>query len=558
MLRASFVRIAVISMLLANSLELLAAPGDFRSFIIGMARDGRPVNIDPFLPGRTGPDLEIVLSIARHSVSQDDFTNKLKAKFPGLFINHVLMHRSSSLQPASKEKPRVLLFGWGLMLAFDGERNGRVEIIAFNKTKFDSLQSDLFDFAEIEFTPTEKSHEESPAGSAPFLAEIRRNPPVCQSCHGNPGKPLWEPYDFWPDAYGSAIGRFRTHVELTAYKNFMEIGRTNGVYRHLSDEKIKEHGEEKLPSVEAFTQYVQSLNFLRIANLFQKHVKTITPFAPALMMILHREFDSDDGRKLLANFPSEMISSARKPYLDFLAESIDTRRIWKSGLDKRYAENFGEKSLNTGETTYEINHDRLNQEAVVLAQLRFILENIGLNAAGFSTSFALNPWFMSTPNNFAAADLMAALQLVSPEFEKYTRINFNIQDIRTALSDVRFPKINPANASSGSDGPSTLDYFPPLARCATCHGSALRNTVHGGLDEAPHIPFDDFHELQRTMAINPFLRISIISRLYEKRTGRMPPWPHAPLSEDEITAFKTLLAVPVKGNSASESPVFEQ
>src|SRR4051812_17707692 len=56
--------------------------------------------------------------IAEHATSYDDFVSDLKNSAPEVFDRAVFLHHSGSLQRATFESPRVLLFGRGAVLAF--------------------------------------------------------------------------------------------------------------------------------------------------------------------------------------------------------------------------------------------------------------------------------------------------------------------------------------------------------------------------------------------------------------------------------------------------------
>jgi cytochrome c5 len=104
--------------------------------------------------------------------------------------NFNLMYQSRSLQGGDWDNPRVILdCGAGrLVLGYTGlasQANGdRVELL-----RFDEGQKAFFT-GEITFTA---------AG-----ARIEDSPQACIKCHGNPARPVWDSYDLWPGAYGSA------------------------------------------------------------------------------------------------------------------------------------------------------------------------------------------------------------------------------------------------------------------------------------------------------------------------------------------------------------------
>lgn len=112
--------------------------------------------------------------------------------------NFVLMYRSRSLQHASPDQPRALVFSPSarFVVTYNGGHNqmaghNTLEVVQFNDQTF------RFDFFEIVFQK----------GIAPKLSNA--NPAKCLSCHQSQNRqfidmrPNWEPYNFWPGALGS-------------------------------------------------------------------------------------------------------------------------------------------------------------------------------------------------------------------------------------------------------------------------------------------------------------------------------------------------------------------
>ncbi|MEQ1879057.1 MAG: hypothetical protein ABL958_20625, partial [Bdellovibrionia bacterium] len=118
-----------------------------------------------------------------------------------LRADYVLMYRSRSLQDASFENPRAIMFGKDarLVLSFNGDpsHKGFSEIEAIQYREKEAR----FEFREIQF------------GARVDISAA--NPAKCLKCHqaatrtGVDPRPNWEPYSFWPGAYGAADGFFK-------------------------------------------------------------------------------------------------------------------------------------------------------------------------------------------------------------------------------------------------------------------------------------------------------------------------------------------------------------
>lgn len=111
----------------------------------------------------------------------DDF---LAALPESLRSNFILMGESRSFQTGTKENPRVILSSPAsdVRLSFNNDHHGRggnsLEMSVWNPTE------QRFDYMEVEY----------PEGKPP---KVRKNPPSCTMCHGNPAKPNWDNYNYW-------------------------------------------------------------------------------------------------------------------------------------------------------------------------------------------------------------------------------------------------------------------------------------------------------------------------------------------------------------------------
>ncbi len=111
-----------------------------------------------------------------------------------LRANVVLMHESRSLQAASPEKPRAILFNddASMVVSYTSERRGgqRFEIMTY--------ANDHFDVKTIQFVPGEP-------------ARIDEKPRNCFGCHGRTEddlRPTWDPGLVWRGAFGAQDDAF--------------------------------------------------------------------------------------------------------------------------------------------------------------------------------------------------------------------------------------------------------------------------------------------------------------------------------------------------------------
>jgi len=142
--------------------------------------------------------------------------------------NYTLAYDSDSLQGASYDNPRAILFGRTarFVLSFNGDPAQQhyhaIEAMQFRE------DTESFELYSISF-------EEGEAGiTGP-------NPEVCASCHGSPPHPVWSSYEYgeretrhWPGMYGSSHDAPVTiEEEKAAFQRFRERAHTHPRYRHL-------------------------------------------------------------------------------------------------------------------------------------------------------------------------------------------------------------------------------------------------------------------------------------------------------------------------------------
>jgi hypothetical protein len=166
-----------------------------------------------------------------------DPKNKIKtvedvlAKLPAsLRTNYVIMAQSKSIQEATPENPRIIMFGEdaGITIAFNGGGlafgGHSLEVIEHHK---DTATND---FAEYVFGG------KVPAGTAvhktnKYVTAIR-NSSKCAGCHGGDDtRPNWEPYPVWPGAVPQSF--LSTAEERKYLDNFVIDGSSHPRYKFL-------------------------------------------------------------------------------------------------------------------------------------------------------------------------------------------------------------------------------------------------------------------------------------------------------------------------------------
>jgi hypothetical protein len=480
--------------------------------------------------------LEQIGHLVASSENYDDFIKRLGLKAPELFENAVILHHSASLQHASFENPRVLLFGRGTVLGFSEDPNKKervVELLAFNPS------DSRFKPAEIEFLP----------GKKPTL---KNNPKECGACHGlgDEFRPLWQPYDVWPNAFGARAGVFfgikqdsGNRDEEKAYKRFIQNDSLTGIYASIAGRPSLTPRFGKSLQLEGntdFTQYISSFNFLKMMTILKNEFKQDNPFRYALLAglngcILNEKKPGHKGLSVEDFIPTSIISKMPLKHQDILSDTIQARKE----MMERFISQYGHYFVGTNEDFSFT--QRLDFENGIIGNARFILENLGIEWSRFTLSMGENLYSMAVPTilsgelgtAFRAFSLDIFLELM-PKIQiqdggsksEYTWAFFDCEKLakksREALTNsaITFrplPAIDKRTSGSG---------LAPMARCVQCH--AVKK-------QGPYIPFDDGVELQKWLRQKKHLE-KTITRI---RSGSMPL--DSQLSTEEREALELAL-----------------
>ncbi len=212
-----------------------------------------------------GPDTPVTIDDLELMTSKNDTIEKFIANLgQDIRSQYVLMHKSRSLQGASYQNPRVIMFNKDaqMLLSFTDQSNkggDKIEVILFDE------KTASFGAHEIDFS-----------GSAP---KVNRNPDKCMRCHGQDVRPNWNTYAFWEGTYGSNDRRLSRPVgngksDITEYREiqkFISTYKQNSRYQYL--EKLNETAEtvdESLPSEERnSSQRIKSENITHLTTAIQ-------------------------------------------------------------------------------------------------------------------------------------------------------------------------------------------------------------------------------------------------------------------------------------------------
>ena len=165
---------------------------------------------------------------------------------------YLIIYQSESIQDASREFPRIIVFGKNAstVITFNGEKeqvsSSAIEAFHFNRQGYE--------FREFEFTaePGFKEHPDYERDLEFSTDKIRisvANPAKCKLCHGeNHPHPIWDEYPLWPGAVGSeddfgyagdSLGRLFVSApgaideERQVLSNFLKLRQSSNRYSSL-------------------------------------------------------------------------------------------------------------------------------------------------------------------------------------------------------------------------------------------------------------------------------------------------------------------------------------
>jgi hypothetical protein len=190
--------------------------------------------------------------------SVEEIVKALPRSFRSRFV---LMERSRSLQEASPEFPRALLYGEDarLVLSFNGHPSQR---------GYGTLEAIEYDPASLTYTLRSFDFR----GQTPRISPP--NPEICVRCHRVIPRPNWEPYPFWPGALGETP--FWSQAERARLAAFSKAASSHALYRHLDFRVPQLSGSP--PSFELYALFTDQ-NLQRQAKLLAGRPKALLALA---------------------------------------------------------------------------------------------------------------------------------------------------------------------------------------------------------------------------------------------------------------------------------------
>ncbi|MEQ1876649.1 MAG: hypothetical protein ABL958_08380 [Bdellovibrionia bacterium] len=428
---------------------------------------------------------EKLTSIIERGRVQD--IESLLSELPQEFRNEfVAVYNSRSLQEASFENPRIIMFGTdaSLIVSFNGDRSqkgfDRLEVIQFRE------KTARFEFRELIFD----------GKSAPSISAA--NPLKCLKCHQSPvrndvdPRPNWEPYFSWPGVFGSNDGNVSTFTHLDELKK--AAGKNREMLALIKDSDSESTG------FQAFSQRKAAHSRYRTLG---KHVpRNPLDFTQRLGILNFKRIN----RLIRAQPQGEF-------YLTALQAQMNCGYEWETLLEPDVFDAHEQGTRRPDRTTGFL-HEKMNA-------LSFLFEPTGVDTSDWSMSF-------NTDGRFAFSNRFGMPGNHDIEFSK---IVFGESQKRQcgemAATTRQSSRTIDANSVALNDPARPL-----LNACAKCHS--------GSAPTAPPIAFDNLRILKFELQEGDYPRGTLLEeikyRLSEEADprDRMPEGFHLPAYQNKI------------------------
>ena len=328
--------------------------------------------------GWTYQDIRTIVEGDRSIRQVEDLLPHLDSE---LLSNYLLLHRSNSLQEASLNEPRVILFSndGNFLMAFNGGGDlvghDRLEMIEFNQNE------KKFEFHSLRFPDTAE-------GNVVFS---EKNPPECQGCHRDDLRPNWDSYPFWKDAYGSiedsAHQRVDEFPETSLLQSFLSGAAQNVRYRSLiglQSQSVERMAHRNLD----FNRAVGFRNFQKIAQ----YLRTTPDYSKYMYALFGALQNCDVGSFI----PAEIQRTFAHDLTYYLDDATAT--------EQRIRHDRKDFVLRT-ETFYEPR---------IVGSMRYLLEGRGVSTGSWSMVLGAETFSLST-GSAGIKDMVPIILAQNPE-----------------------------------------------------------------------------------------------------------------------------------------------
>jgi cytochrome c553 len=394
--------------------------------------------------------------------------------------HYVLVFDSRSLQRATFEAPRVILFSEesAFVMSFNGSSD---------ELGFESVETMEFDGNSKEFRFREIRFPDRPTDGVEISAI---NPSRCRACHGAPARPVWDTFPLWPGVYGERAGAPLSDRERRGLEAFARVRGSHPRYRYLVDRRDRRidrdsrqyEGRHGDPNERRFDSLMSQWNLEAVlddvirAPLFSRYkYGLLEALAPACQERL--EVSPAYARfAIAANRANDVQASTKR--LRAIAPLDD----WQWPL---------------GRTT----------RAVPLNRFRFLVEEgLRLSTDQWSTALEQGTYDFAAPETDVAALFVDAAAGTAPDLSRlYQRTQLH-EEACDALRRRHASQLGSDDDAAGSaqNAPDLRQKPAVLATCVECHEAE---------DVGPGLPFGNAAAFRRAVETSRYPRGSLLDEI---------------------------------------------
>lgn len=436
----------------------------------------------------------------------------------------VLMYSSQSLQEASPQAPRAILFGKGgsyygggrddldrLFVAFNGDPKAR-NFDSFEMIQF-RAKTGKFEFSKIQFKN----------GKRPLFISA---PPECVRCHDHPGHPNWTAYAVWAGAFPSEDGFGQSgENEKKMYDDFYTKSRSTGRYRFLKLRTAEELTANNDPPTKRLANILQDESFISFPMEVQS-TRNFLAYRHLLQAAIKR------CANLESFVPPDLLKRFAKPYAQVLKETEEEEKAAYLAREAN-AYRLSKTWRTTLDTTHSINFSL--RDVPETAGVRWVMERDGASISPWFYTFETKDW--SQPRSLFSS---MSYRLTSVADYRYSTAydcdqlrKDSLHDLGELLAKDRDPLstglkqttiVGNRNANQPIMAEGDLSSAKGIIEvsCVKCHRDAKL---------APLIALDDFGKLAAQLRRPPVGKTSVqpdlyrewLDRLQARDDRRMPP-----------------------------------
>lgn len=418
----------------------------------------------------------------------DSVEAAVRALPPALRSRYALVFRSRSLQQASLEAPRAILYG-----------NDARFVVSFNgdpaQRGYGALEVMEYDAAAARFEYREIGFDQG----RPTLSAA--NPEKCAVCHGHPARPIWDTFPSWPGVYGQSYLAPLSDAERRGLLAFVAAAPAHPRYRELLDlgrfadpntfspsARFLYSGQEGEPPNAALSRLLGGLALDKITAEL-----AASPHFAALRYALLASLSPDCGA------PQEFFG--RRQAADFGADFS----AFAEAAASKTADELRRKQTRLGDAAASYGSAAAPRPET-LAPLRFLVERfMGLPTSAWTLALEKDTYDFGSALPVAQqleARLLARLAASDPELADLASLR-KLGDPEKYCRHLRWKSL--AATADLAPAPQAAAPSQPrgLALCESCH----QGTV------APALPFASPERLARSLGRGGYARGSLLDEI---------------------------------------------